>query len=117
MLETLVDIDTAVFLFLNVTLANPVTNLIMPIVTSDNLLRVLYAIAVVLLLWKGDTKLRWIVLFSALTLLLTDQLSSSVFKSLFDRPRPCHVLPDINLLVNCGSGMAFPSSHAANAFG
>jgi undecaprenyl-diphosphatase len=73
MLETLQNVDQALFLFINVKLANPVTDLVMPLVTSDNLLRVLYAVAIVLLLlWKCDWKLRWMVLALVLVLKLTD---------------------------------------------
>ncbi|MBK7142805.1 MAG: phosphatase PAP2 family protein [bacterium] len=117
MLEWLAQIDRAIFLFLNVQAANPVTDLCMPVITSDTLLRIAYAITVILVLWKGDRRLRWTVLVSAVTLLLTDQLAANFLKNYFDRPRPCHTLPDINLLVNCGAGFSMPSAHAANAFG
>ena len=117
MLETLVSLDRAVFLFFNVTLANPVTDLVMPVITSDLYLRILYGAAMALLLWKGNARLRWLVLFSAVALTLTDQVASSFLKPLIDRPRPCHVLSDIHLLVGCGGGKSMPSSHAANAFG
>jgi len=117
MLETLAAIDKAVFLFINVSLQNPVTDWAMPIITSDNLLRIGYGVAMVLLLWKGNTRLRWLVLFSALTLLLSDQMSAGFLKPLIERVRPCHTLTDIHLLVGCGGGFSMPSSHAANAFG
>ena len=117
MLETLLNIDEKVFLFINVKLANPVTDFIMPLVTSDNMLRILYAVAIILLLWKGDRKLRWMVLASVLVLLLTDQISAGLLKPMIGRLRPCHELVDINLLVGCGGGKAMPSSHAANVYG
>ncbi len=117
MLELSAGIDQALFLFVNVYLANPVTDAIMPVVTSDMLLRVMYGAGVAILLWRGDRRLRWLVLFSAAALLLTDQLSSNVLKESFARPRPCHVLGRINLLVECGAGFSMPSSHAANLFG
>ena len=117
MLDQLAAIDQAVFLFINVSLANPVTDFLMPVVTSDNLLRVVYGLSMALILWRGDARLRWLVLFSALTLAATDQLSAGLLKPLFERARPCHVLVDINLLVNCGGGYSMPSSHAANAMG
>jgi undecaprenyl-diphosphatase len=117
MLEQLAAIDQAVFLFINTTLANPVTDFLMPVVTSDNLLRVLYGLSMALVLWRGDARLRWLVLFSALTLAATDQLSAALLKPLIERTRPCHVLESINLLVNCGGGYSMPSSHAANAMG
>jgi membrane-associated phospholipid phosphatase len=117
MLEYLTGIDRALFLFINVYLANPVTDVIMPVITSDMLLRVVYGAGVVILLWRGNRRLRWLVLFSALVLLFTDQLSSHLLKELIARPRPCHELSQTHLLVNCGAGFSLPSTHAANMFG
>ena len=117
MLEFLDNLDRALFMFLNVTLSNPITDLIMPVITSDYLLRALYGLAIILFIWKGDRKLRWLIVASALTLLFTDQLSAGFLKPLIGRMRPCHTLGEINLLVGCGGGKAMPSSHAANAFG
>ena len=117
MFETLGALDRSLFLFLNVSLANPVTDFVMPIVTSDNVLRIGYALAMLLVLWKGDARLRWLILVSIIVLALTDQLSAGLFKPMIGRLRPCHVLENINLLVGCGGGKAMPSSHAANAFG
>jgi undecaprenyl-diphosphatase len=50
---------------------------------------------------------------------LSDQLSAHLIKPIFGRLRPCNdpVLSTItHLLVDCGSGKSFPSSHAANHF-
>jgi undecaprenyl-diphosphatase len=117
MLETLNHIDQVIFLFINVKLANPVTDLIMPVITTDMLLRILYGVAMILLLWRGNKRLRWMVLFSALVLLFTDQVSSHYLKHWIGRPRPCHTLTDVHLLVGCGGGFSMPSSHAANSMG
>jgi len=119
MLEYLAGLDRTIFLFVNVHMANAVTDVVMPLVTSDTVLRLAYAIAAIVLLWKGDRRTRWLVLFSALTLAITDQTASHWLKPLFARPRPCHTLPidSFRLLVTCGSGHSMPSSHAANAFG
>ena len=117
MLETLNSIDQAVFAFINLNLANPVTDFIMPAVTSDILLRIIYAIGILVLLWKGNRRLRWMVLFSAIVLLLTDQIVANFLKHWIERPRPCHTLEEINLLVGCGGGFSMPSAHAANVFG
>jgi len=117
MLEFLDNLDRTLFMFLNMTLSNPVTDLAMPVITSDYLLRALYGVAIILLIWKGDKKLRLLIVASALTLLFTDQLSAGFLKPLIGRMRPCHTLGELNLLVGCGGGKAMPSSHAANAFG
>ena len=116
MLEFLAEIDRVIFLFINLTLANPVTDLLMPFVTSDTLLRVIYGGAVLVILIKGDGKLRWLVLASALTLLLSDQVSAGLLKPAIGRLRPCHTMTTIHLLVGCGGGKAMPSAHAANVF-
>jgi undecaprenyl-diphosphatase len=54
------------------------------------------------------------------TILLSDQISSSVVKPLFARLRPCND-PDLStqvrlLLDGCGAGYSFTSSHATNHF-
>jgi undecaprenyl-diphosphatase len=92
-----------------------VTDAIMPIVTSDALLRTLYGLAMLLILWKGDARLRWAVAFSLIVLLLADQISASLLKPWIGRLRPCQVLEGVHLLVGCGGGKSMPSSHAANA--
>jgi undecaprenyl-diphosphatase len=102
---------------MNAQLANPVTDFLMPIITNDMFLRLLYGGAMVILLWRGNTRLRWLVLFSALTLTATDQTSAHLLKPLIERIRPCHVLSNVHLLVGCGGGWSMPSVHATNAFG
>ena len=71
----------------------------------------------ILILWQSDVRLRWLVLVSILNMAATDQLASHVFKPRIERARPCQIMENIKLLVNCGAGFAMPSSHAANAFG
>jgi membrane-associated phospholipid phosphatase len=117
MLEALISLDQQVFHFINTGLANPVTDFIMPILTSDWNLRIAYAAIMLLILWNGNKERRWLVVFSIAALVVTDLVSSSLIKPLVARPRPCHVLTDIHLLVNCGAGFSMPSSHAANSFG
>jgi len=59
------------------------------------------------------------VLVIFLTVFLADQLSASLIKPLVDRCRPCKLEPfneNVRLLVNCGSGRSFVSSHATNHF-
>jgi undecaprenyl-diphosphatase len=60
-------------------------------------------------------------LFALLNVGLTDQVSSSIFKPLFHRLRPCNdpaLLGKTRLLLDhCSGGFSFTSSHAANHFG
>lgn len=58
-------------------------------------------------------------LFFLLTFALSDQVSAHLIKPLVHRLRPCNtpsLQSIIHLLVECGSGYSFPSSHSANHF-
>jgi undecaprenyl-diphosphatase len=60
------------------------------------------------------------IFFLVLTFGLTDFVSSKVMKPLIERPRPCHEENqplNARLLIPCGSGYSFTSSHATNHFG
>jgi len=119
MFEVIQSADSLTFVFINQTLSNPVTDFLMPLITNDIFLRVGFAISVALLLIKGNNHIRRAALFSVLALVVADYLSSSVIKPLVDRLRPCHdpaMLTGLRLLVHCGGGKSFPSSHAANSF-
>lgn len=119
MLEILQQIDSSIFFFINGTLANPVTDFLMPMFTNDWGLRVGYAVAMILCLIFGNVRLRWMVLFSAIVLVLSDQIAANLLKDLIGRLRPCQTFDadSINLLVHCGGGKSMPSAHASNAFG
>lgn len=117
MLEFLNELDKSLFILINKWLANPVTDAIMPFLTNDNGLRIVFGVILVLLLWFGDKRLRFLALFCAFTLLATDQLTSNFLKHMIERARPCHTFSDINLLVDCGAGFSMPSAHSANTFG
>ena len=119
MIESIIQIDKAVFLFINYTLANPVTDFIMPIITSQRVLQIMYGLAMIIVLWKGNNRLRWMVLFSIIVLVLSDQITATYLKNWIGRLRPCHTIDinQINLLVDCGAGKSLPSAHTANAFG
>jgi undecaprenyl-diphosphatase len=68
----------------------------------------------------GKTAWPWVA-FVIFNLLLTDQMSSSLFKNYFHRLRPCadpEMQYQVRLLLDyCSGGFSFTSSHAANHFG
>jgi undecaprenyl-diphosphatase len=125
MIEFLYGLDRSLLLFLNRTIANPVMDTLWPLITDyDKLLPVrvvLGAIWLWLLIWGGKRG-RTAALLLIPLLVLSDQLNSTYLKELFHRPRPCHlvggvpVVPELHLIVGCGGGMSFPSSHAVNNF-
>lgn len=62
----------------------------------------------------------WVVAFALLVILLADQISSTFIKPYFARLRPCNdaaLASQMRILVRCGVGYSFVSSHAANHFG
>ncbi|HPU24129.1 MAG TPA: phosphatase PAP2 family protein [Candidatus Kapabacteria bacterium] len=115
-METLFGIDLYLFKLFNQAFVNPIFDAIMPIITKEKNLLPVYAIALFILIWKGGRRGQIVALLLIITVVISDQLSSTVIKNFVGRLRPCHELIDVRLLVNCGSGKSFPSSHAVNIF-
>ena len=119
MLDFLNSIDIALFHFINGSLRNSVFDFLMPFVTDLNKQRILLVFVAVILLWmliRGKRNVKIAALLLIITISVSDQLNSSVIKYWLERPRPCHALQNVHLLVSCGSGFSFPSSHAVNNF-
>lgn len=115
MLESIVNLDLSIFYFINKSISNPVFDFIMPIITEPITWLPIIAVFMIYQFLKCGIKGKLCIASLLIGVLVCDQLSSSLIKSLVNRPRPCHVLSDINLLVTCGAGKSFPSSHAANS--
>ena len=116
MIDFIVEIDTVVFYFINVTLANPFFDWFMPFITEKKHWFPVWGILIVGLLWKGGKKGRLVVFLIIPVIFLSDQLSAHVLKPLIARQRPCVTLPDVHLLVDLKRSLSFPSAHAANFF-
>ena len=57
------------------------------------------------------------ILFSlGFLIFLADFGSVHLFKEIFQRARPCHILDGIRVVDGCGGSFGFVSSHAANSF-
>lgn len=100
----------------NEALANPVFDWFFVFITEVKNWYIVYAVALLSLMWFGKKRGVVTVLLLILTIVLSDQISSFVVKPLVDRLRPCHVLEHVRLLVGCGGGKSFTSSHATNNF-
>ncbi|TSA19337.1 phosphatase PAP2 family protein [bacterium] len=111
------DLDRNLFYFCNQGLRNWFFDAIFPFLTDLNkkpAALVLVGILWFLLLMKSGRHGRIAALLLLPTIALSDQLNSSFLKFIIERPRPCHELANVHLLVSCGSGFSFPSSHAVN---
>jgi len=124
-IDFLYSVDTTLFTFVNQTTSNPLGDMLWPLITHYD--RFLVVRIFLLLVWlglliKGGPSGRRVALLLVPVLFAADQLSSSVLKELISRPRPCHVIDgvpvveSVRLLVDCGPGKSFPSSHAVNNF-
>ena len=119
MLDYLNVVDTVVFRFLNASLSNPFFDVLMPLLTDLNKQRIVFVFVATLLLWmiiRGNKSVRLAAILLIVTIIISDQINSSVIKFWLLRQRPCHILHNVRLLVSCGSGYSFPSSHAVNNF-
>ncbi len=109
-------IDTTLFIFFNVYLANPVFDVVMPFITDKHTWYPVWFITIVLLSWKGGTKGRWVVLIAIISVGTTDLTVNRILKPFFHRIRPCNLLENAHLLIGKKSSFSMPSSHAANFF-
>ncbi|MFQ6003136.1 MAG: phosphatase PAP2 family protein [Candidatus Zixiibacteriota bacterium] len=116
LLENLIQLDTSLFYFFNVKLQNGLFDFLMPILTNLDYWRIPLGLLVVLLLVFGKKRGRIAVVLLIFGIALSDQFCNNVLKPLIQRIRPCHVLEDVHLLVNCTNSYSFPSSHAMNIF-
>ena len=106
--------DASLFHHLNRTWTHPWLDAWMPVITSSATWRLPVIAAVLLILWRGSPRARWIVLGVGICVGLSDQLSSHLLKPLVARSRPSFVLPDVRLLLSPKYSYSFPSSHAVN---
>lgn len=108
-------IDEKIFYFINVTLANPVTDKFFPFITVEKHWFIFWTIIWLYLVIAGGKRGRVAALLILLLLIISDQ-GSNLIKDLVQRVRPCNTLPNVHLLVGCTSSFSFPSSHAVNNF-
>ncbi len=106
--------DITLLRFFNTTLANPLFDAVMPVITSIDFWRIPIILALAGIAIFGGRYGLTTVLVGIVLLTIADQLSSSVLKDLFGRLRPCHEIEGIRVLTGCGNSKAFPSSHAVN---
>lgn len=118
-METILQLDYRLFEWINQGLQNDFLDMIMPWWRSKTTWIPLYIILIVFSIVKYKLKGFYFILALALTVGISDTLSSKVIKPTVKRLRPCKT-PSLNstthLLIRCGSGYSFTSSHATNHF-
>jgi len=106
-------LDTSLFYFVNKNCSNRLFDYLMPAFTELGNWRILYIIALLLLLIRSKN----VRIFSLLLILglFTSNFIVDTLKPWIAHPRPAQVLANLNLLISAG-GYSFPSSHTTNAF-
>jgi len=118
--DFLYSIDKSVFLFINVTLSSPLLDPAMTRITDFKFWLIPGILGAALYVFRENKKKALIVLgLVALTVAISDPLSSQVLKKIFARPRPCN--PDFlveggRFLLGKWRSLSFPSSHSMNMF-
>ena len=120
MFDKIFTADASLFFLINSGLTSPFLDMLMPWLRNKFIWAPLYMFVIAFFIINYKKQGIIALLYLAIIIVLCDQFSSSFFKPLFQRVRPCNdvIFQDhIRLLINCGSGFSFPSSHAANHFG
>jgi len=112
--------DQALFELINTKWTNSFFDRIMPWMRTSEHWIPLYVFLLGFLFYKWGWKAwKWVVTV-AVTIALTDQVSSFIFKPLLHRLRPCAdpaMVAHVKLLLGaCPTSFSFTSSHAANHF-
>lgn len=119
MIEALKDIDARLVLFFN-SLNNPFFDFIFYWASDKWIWIPFYAILALIVYKKERSNMLLALIFIAIAVAVSDQISSTVIKEYVQRLRPCHdpLLEGRIHLVNnyCGGQYGFVSSHAANVF-
>jgi len=119
MLDTIIEWDYHVQMLLNQQWTNDFLDMIMPYWRDKKTWIPLYLLLIIGLIakyrWKGVV----IILTVLLVIAVSDIVSSHLIKKTVERLRPCRtpvIMEQVRMLVNCGGGYSFTSSHATNHF-
>lgn len=115
-MDILYSIDLAIFYFFNHTLSTGFLDKFFSIITDVNSWYIAYIILAGIAFTKGGTRGRIAVAGIIILIIFTDQTGYKLLKEIFQRIRPCNVLPDVITPIDCRGSFSFPSNHALNNF-
>ncbi len=118
-MTTIIGIDEWLFSIINQDLHNPVLDFIMPYWREKTTWIPLYIALAAFLIIKFKKKGLFLIVGLLLSVSIADVISSHVIKKQVQRLRPCNqekLQEEVKLLVRCGTGYSFTSSHATNHF-
>ncbi|RMG79351.1 MAG: phosphatase PAP2 family protein [Bacteroidetes bacterium] len=118
-METLLHWDESLFILLNNGLENAFFDAVMPWLRNKYVWLPLYLFLGSFLVINYQKRGAYILLGLLLSVAVSDLVSSHIVKKTIERPRPCREVglrQEVHLLVPCGGGYSFTSSHASNHF-
>jgi undecaprenyl-diphosphatase len=118
-MEAILELDQTIFFLINNDGHNAFLDAIMPYWRNKYTWIPFYLALAGFVIYKFKTKGLYLILGLALTVGVADTLSSKVIKKSVQRLRPCNdtqINQQVKLLVRCGGGYSFTSSHATNHF-
>lgn len=116
MIDLIIYGDMQLFLFINQKLGSQFVDPVFVILTNRTTGIALFVLGIFWLGFRYRVRGLAFAFFLAVGVGGADLINSRVLKPTFGRERPCHELSTVRLVVPCGSGKSFPSSHAVNAF-
>lgn len=119
-MDYIIQLDKELLLFIN-SFRSPVWDYFFWFFSGTFVWIPLYISLLYIIIKNTKSQSLWIILGIILTIVLCDQISSGIFKPLFERLRPSHdaeISAKVKLLHGFKAGKyGFISSHAANSFG
>ncbi len=118
-METLLQLDQALFHFINEACKNAFFDWLLPLWRNKFFWIPLYIILIGSIIKTFGNKSWWLIIGLLITIGISDATSSHLIKNQIQRIRPCNQVgfkETAHLLVPCGSGYSFTSSHATNHF-
>jgi membrane-associated phospholipid phosphatase len=119
MIELIKNLDEQILLFINQGMHNSVFDWLMPLMRKkENWIPVYIVMALSIILnFKKNSFL--LIIACVISVLIADGIASGILKPIFERARPCNnlnLMSQLRLVIDCGGGYSFASSHAANHF-
>jgi undecaprenyl-diphosphatase len=119
MMQPLLNLDSAIFFFINHTLANPVCDFIFIHITNGAFWIIPGAIAAALFIKFEKKKALVVIGLMLITVGISDPVCNRIIKPLVNRSRPCNPSTPVEggrFLLGFKTSRSFPSSHAMNMF-
>lgn len=115
-MDVLQSLDAGLFRFINLKLANPWFDWLMPALSWHWLFPPAVAALALGMIWKAGRRGRLCVLLIVIVVALGDGLVVNTLKKVTARPRPFIAHEDARVIIGRGGSYSMPSGHTANWF-